>query len=153
MATSEPSDRAEGSDVPGRDPDTAADRLEWLAATLMCSGAYIRALAEATERGDADLPVAPSAWDNALAALEWQVMEHVRGRVQWTREVITLEDAARVSRLRALGAEALEGGPRSPDLAPLAEACLSMMYGSDWRDLMPDVAADAQAIVHGYPPS
>ena len=144
---------AQAASVPGHDPDEAMDRLEWLAATLMCGGGYIYGLARAIERGDAHLPVGPLAWENAMAALERAVLEHVRGRVQWTREILTLEDVERVRRLRALGAEALSGGSRSQDIGSLAQACLGMLFGPDWERSMPDVEAAAQAIVHGYPPS
>lgn len=143
----------EGSDVSGRDPDEAADRLEWLSATITCGSWYVHGLAAAIEHGDADLPIGPSAWENAMAALEWAVAEHLRGRVQWTKEIITPDDAERVRSLRALGAEAISGGPRSTDIGPLAQVCLGMLYGPDWKSVMPDAEAAAQMILHGYPPS
>src|SRR4051812_24164502 len=130
---------AEDPDVSGRDPDEAENQLEWLSATLACGSGYIHGIVEAIERGDAHLPVGPAAWENAMAALEWAVTEHIRGRVQWTRDLITPDDAERVRRLRALGADALSGGPRSTDIRPLAEACLGMLYGPDWKSIMPDV--------------
>ena len=139
--------------VPRHDPDGAMDRLEWLAATLTCGGASIHGLASAIEHGDAQLPIDPSAWENTMAALERAVVEHVRGRVQWTTKILTQEDAERVRRLRELGAEALSGGSRSPDIGPLAQVCLDMLFGPDWESTMPDIEADAQEIVQGYPPS
>jgi hypothetical protein len=137
------------ADVPGEDPCKAFERIDWLVAAHTCGGGYIHELAEAIERGDADLPVGPSAWENTMAALEAAVMDHVHGRVQWTHEIVTVQDAERVQKLRVLGAEALSGGPRSPDIGPLAKAILRMLFGPDWKSLMPEVVADALAILNG----
>ena len=84
-----------------------------------------------------------------MAALEAAVLDHVHGRVQWTHEIVTLQDAERVRQLRVLGAEALSGGPRSPEIGPLANVTLRMLFGPDWKSLMPDIVADALVILDG----
>ncbi len=136
-----------------QDPDGAMDRFQWLTATLTCGGAYIFWLARAVEHGDVVLPVVPSAWENAMTMLERAVLEHVRGHLQWTTEILAEIDVERVHRLRELGARALSGAPRSLDIAPLARECLVTLFGPNWKSAMPDVEAAAHAIVHGYAPS
>ncbi len=135
--------------IPGEDPYKAFERIDWLVAAHMCGGGYIHELAEAIERGDADLPVGLSAWENTMAALDAAVLDHVHGRAQWTHEIVMLQDAERVRHLRVLGAEALSGGPRSPEIGPLAKVTLRMLFGPDWKSLMPDVVAGALAIRNG----
>ena len=51
-----------------------------------------------------------------------------------------LQDGERVQKLRVLGAEALSGGPRSPEIGPLASVILRMLFGPDWKSLLPSGA-------------
>ncbi|WP_437757311.1 hypothetical protein [Sorangium sp. So ce1389] len=89
------------------------DQLDWAANAEACAVGYIRTLAGAIERGDAEPGVDPSAWEDTMAAVQWAMMEHVHGRARWPSP-ITLEDVERMRRVHVLGSAALSGGERSP---------------------------------------
>ncbi|WP_437608568.1 hypothetical protein WMF20_47750 [Sorangium sp. So ce834] len=108
------------------------DLLEWAATAELYAVGYIRILADAIERGDADLQVDPGAWENTLTAAEGAMLEHIRGRLHGPT-AITAGDVERMRRLRELGSAALLGGGRPPELGPLALQCMESLFGSDWK--------------------
>ncbi|WP_437876625.1 hypothetical protein [Sorangium sp. So ce513] len=133
-------------------PEEVEDLLEWASMAELYAVGYIRILADAIERGDADLQVDPSAWENTMAAAAWAMMEHVRGRLHGPT-AITVEDIGRMRRLHGLGAAALSSGERSPELYPLALRCMECLFGPDWKRAAREAASYARALGQGSPPS
>ncbi|WP_437635030.1 hypothetical protein [Sorangium sp. So ce854] len=133
-------------------PEEVEDLLEWASMAELYAVGYIRILADAIERGDADLQVDPSAWENTMAAAAWAMMEHVRGRLHGPT-AITVEDIERMRLLHGLGAAALSSGERPPELYPLALRCMECLFGPDWKRAAREAASYARALGQGYPPS
>ncbi|WP_437574051.1 hypothetical protein [Sorangium sp. So ce887] len=127
------------------------DQLDWASSAEVYAVGYIRMLADALERGDAELGVDPSAWENTMAAVQWAMMEHVHGRMQGPTS-ITLEDVKWMHRLHALGSAALSGGERSPELYPLALQCMDSLVGPDWKRISDEFASHARALNHDVHP-
>jgi hypothetical protein len=127
------------------------DLLEWAGTAELYAVGYIRILADAIERGDADLQVDPSAWENTLTAAEGAMLEHVRGRLHGPTS-ITVEDVERMRRLRGLGSAALLGGERSPELGPLALRCIESLFGPDWKRAAREAASYARALSQVFHP-
>ncbi|MFT3769153.1 MAG: hypothetical protein QM820_27255 [Minicystis sp.] len=117
----------------------------WMAEACSQGAACLYVLFRALERGAADLPIDPVAWDNTMTVLAWTARELSAGRAQIGR-TITAVDVERIHRLRALGAQAISGGERSAELLPLVEQCLVAFHGPDWRR---DIREPGQ----GYPPT
>ncbi|WP_437725764.1 hypothetical protein [Sorangium sp. So ce861] len=127
------------------------DQLDWAANAEACAVSYIRNLAAALERGDAELGVDPSAWENTMAAVQWAMLEHVHGRATWP-PTITLEDVERMRRLHVLGSVALSGGERSPELYPLALRCMESLVGPDWKCISYEFELNVRALNHDVRP-
>ncbi|WP_438008546.1 hypothetical protein WME89_07480 [Sorangium sp. So ce321] len=123
------------------------DQLDWAADAEVYAVGYIRILADAIARGDAEFQVDPSAWENTMAAVEWAMMEHVHGRLQGPTS-ITVGDVERMRRLHALGSAALSGGERSPELYALALRCMQSLFGSDWKRIAEETESYVRAIHH-----
>ncbi|WP_437897098.1 hypothetical protein [Sorangium sp. So ce124] len=132
-------------------PEEEEDLLEWASMAVFYAVGYIRILAEAIERGDADFQVDPAAWDNTLIAVEGAMMEQIRGRLHGPT-AITLEDVERMRRLRGLGSAALSGGERSPELCPLALRCMESLCGRDWKSVAREAAFYARALNQEFHP-
>lgn len=161
MAPAEESDRETRDDRPDRiadgpdwiSPDREAepppedweDEFDWLVHAELFAVGYIHILTGALERGDAELGVDPSAWENTMAAVEWAMMEHVEGRVQGPT-TITVEDVARMRKLHALGSAALSGGERSPELRTLSLQCMESLLGPGWRRMARESERDVRAL-------
>jgi hypothetical protein len=118
--------------------------FEWVGEAHLLGAACLHAFVVGVERGDAELRIDRSAWDNTLAAVAWALEQRMLGHVQGPI-VITKEDVERVHRLQALGSSALSGGARSGDLVPLASASLVLLVGADWRKELQRIEA--------YPPA
>ncbi|WP_438034372.1 hypothetical protein [Sorangium sp. So ce204] len=127
------------------------DLLDWASWATLYAVGYIRILADAFERGDADLQVDPSAWENTLIAAEGAMLEHVRGRLHGPT-TITVEDVERMRRLRGLGSAALSSGERSPELYPLALRCMESLFGPDWKRVSREAAFHARALNQEFHP-
>lgn len=127
------------------------DLLDWASWATLYAVGYIRILADAIERGDADLQVDPVAWENTLTAAEGAMVEHVRGRLHGPTS-ITVEDIERMRRLRELGSAALSGGERSPDLGPLALRSMESLFGPDWKRAAQKAAFYARALNQEFHP-
>ncbi|WP_437896423.1 hypothetical protein [Sorangium sp. So ce124] len=127
------------------------DLLDWASMAELYAVGYIRILADAIERGDADLQVDPVAWENTLTAAEGAMWEHIRGRLHGPT-AITVEDVERVRRLRGLGSAALLGGERSPELGPLALRCMESLFGPDWQRAARKAASYARALNQEFHP-
>jgi hypothetical protein len=125
------------------------EEFEWVAMAHEHGSFCINALLRAVERGSDSLPVDPVAWENTMAAVEWTLTLHVIGRV-YAGATVTEADVEQARRLRLLGSEALNGKPRSPELLPLAERCLVLLSGPDWRRAL---ALYPEAFHVTYPPS
>ena len=121
------------------------DLLDWASWAELFAVGYIRILADAIERGDADLQVDPVAWENTLTAAEGAMVEQMRGRLHGPTS-ITVEDVERMRRLRGLGSAALSGGERSPELGPLALQCMESLFGPDWKRAARKAASYARAL-------
>ncbi|MGK4007556.1 hypothetical protein WMF31_33355 [Sorangium sp. So ce1036] len=113
--------------------------LSWISEADMFVAAYVCTLSTAIARGDADLGVDASAWENTMAAVEWAMMEQVGGRL-WTSRPITIDDVDRMRRLHAMGSVALAGGERPSELCQLANQCMEMMFGPGWVWMAMDLA-------------
>ncbi|WP_437650439.1 hypothetical protein [Sorangium sp. So ce362] len=127
------------------------DLLDWATMTKLYAVGYIRIVADAIERGDADLQVDPVAWENTLLAVEGAMVEQVRGRLHGPRP-ITVEDVERMRRLGGLGSAALSGGERSPELCPLALQCMESLFGADWKRASREAAFYARALNQEFHP-
>ncbi|MGK3963469.1 hypothetical protein WMF38_04685 [Sorangium sp. So ce118] len=119
-------------------------------ATLYAVG-YIGILADAIERGDADLQMDSVAWENTLIAVEGAMVEQIRGRLHGPT-AITAEDVERVRRLRELGSAALSGGERSPELCLLALQSMESLFGPDWKRAAREAASYARALNQEFHP-
>lgn len=108
------------------------EELAWAVDAQVFAMGYIYLLACALKRGDADLGVDPSAWENTMGAVERAMMEHVDGRIQGPT-TITLEDVERMRLLHTMGSTALAGGERPPELYQLSLQCMEGLFGSDWE--------------------
>ncbi|WP_437689502.1 hypothetical protein [Sorangium sp. So ce176] len=126
-------------------PEEEEDLLDWATWAELFAVGYIRILADAIERGDADLQVDPVAWENTLSAVEEVMEEHIRGRLHGPT-AITVEDVERMRRLRGLGSAALSGGGRSPELCPLALRCMESLFGRDWKRAAREAAFHTRAL-------
>ncbi|WP_434044784.1 MULTISPECIES: hypothetical protein [Sorangium] len=133
-------------------PEEEEDLLDWATWATLYAVGYIRILAEAIERGDADIQVDPVAWENTLIAVEGVMVEHIRGRLHGPT-AITVEDIERMRRLHGLGAAALSSGERSPELYPLALRCMECLFGPDSKRAAREAASYARALSQGFPPS
>ncbi|WP_437640382.1 hypothetical protein [Sorangium sp. So ce854] len=131
--------------------EDAEDLLDWATMAELYAVGYIRILADAIERGDADLQVDPVAWENTLIAVEGVMVEHIRGRLYGPKP-ITVEDVERMRRLRGLGSAALSGGERSPELCPLALQCMESLFGADWTRASREAAFYARALNEEFHP-
>ncbi|WP_437644188.1 hypothetical protein [Sorangium sp. So ce362] len=127
------------------------DLLDWATTAVLFAGGYIRILADAIERGDADLQVDPVAWENTLIAVEGAMAEQIRGRLHGPT-AITAEDVERMRRLRGLGSAALSGGERSPELCPLALRSMESLFGPDWKRVAREAAFYARALNQEFHP-
>ncbi|KYG02315.1 hypothetical protein BE21_55060 [Sorangium cellulosum] len=127
------------------------DLLDWAGTAELYAVGYIRILADAIERGDADLQVDPGAWENTLTAAEGAMAEHIRGRLHGPT-AINAEDVERMRRLRELGSAALLGGERSPELGPLALQCMASLFGPDWKRTSREAASYARALNQEFHP-
>ncbi|WP_437278898.1 hypothetical protein WME90_48130 [Sorangium sp. So ce375] len=127
------------------------DLLDWATMTVVYAAGYIRILADAIERGDADLQVDPVAWENTLTAAEGVMAEQIRGRLHGPTP-ITVEDVERMQRLRSLGSAALSGGERSPEFCPLALQCMESLFGQDWKRAARDAAFCARSLNQEFHP-
>ncbi|WP_437809612.1 hypothetical protein [Sorangium sp. So ce1078] len=144
---------------PGRSTDEAdradqehmEDQLDWAANAEVYAVGYVRILADALDRGDAELGVDPSAWENTMTAVQWAMMEHVHGRMQGPTS-ITFENVERMHRLHALGFAALSGGERSPELYPLALQCMESLVGPDWKRISYEFESHVRVLNHDVHP-
>jgi hypothetical protein len=127
------------------------DLLDWASWATVYAVGYIRILADAIERGDADLQVHPVAWENTLTAAEGAMAEQIRGRLHGPTP-ITVEDIERMRRLRGLGSAALSGGERSPELGPLALRSMESLFGPDWKRAARKAAFYARALNQEFHP-
>ncbi|WP_437484948.1 hypothetical protein WME75_46270 [Sorangium sp. So ce1014] len=127
------------------------DLLDWATMTTVYAAGYIRILADAIERGDAELQVDPVAWENTLTAAEGAMVEQMRGRLHGPT-AITAEDIERMRRLRELGSAALSGGERSPELGPLALRSMGSLFGPDWQRAAQKAAFCARALNQEFHP-
>ncbi|KYF79552.1 hypothetical protein BE20_17575 [Sorangium cellulosum] len=127
------------------------DLLDWATMTVLYAVGYIRILADAIERGDADLQVDPMAWENTLTAVEGVMAEQMRGHLHGPTP-ITMEDVERMQRLRSLGFAALSGGERSPEFCPLALRCMETLFGQDWKRASRDAVSCAHALNQEFHP-
>ncbi|WP_437570144.1 hypothetical protein [Sorangium sp. So ce542] len=127
------------------------DLLEWAATAELYAVGYIRILADAIERGDADLQVHPGAWENTLTAAEGAMLEHIRGRLHGPTAIIA-GDVERMRRLRELGSAALLGGERPPELGQLALQCMESLFGSDWERAARVAESHARALNQAFHP-
>lgn len=116
-----------------------------------CAAGYILILANAIERCDADIGVPLSAWENVMVLLDWALPKHVAGRLQGPGTVTT-EDVDAMRRLGELGAVAIAGGDRSPELAALAKRAIQVLLGPEWQKYASRAENDARDLVHGRPP-
>ncbi|WP_437590005.1 hypothetical protein [Sorangium sp. So ce1000] len=132
-------------------PEEEEDLLEWASMAKLYAVGYIRILADAIERGDADLQVDPVAWENTLVAIEGAMVEHIHGRLHGPTP-ITVEDVERMRRLRGLGSAALSGGERSPELCPLALQCMECLFGRKWKRAARVAAFYARALNQEFHP-
>jgi hypothetical protein len=132
-------------------PEELEDLLDWASMVKLYAVGYIRILADAIERGDADLQVDPVAWDNTLIAIEGVMAEQDRGRLHGPTP-ITVEDVERMQRLRKLGSAALSGGERSPEFCPLALRCIECLFGPDWKRAERVAADYARALNQEFHP-
>ncbi|WP_437585761.1 hypothetical protein [Sorangium sp. So ce1000] len=132
-------------------PEEEEDLLDWATMTVVYAVGYIRILAEAIERGDADLQVDPMAWENTLTAVEGVMAEQIRGRLHGPTP-ITVEDVERMQRLRSLGSAALSGGERSPEFCPLALRCMESLFGPDWKRASREAAFCARSLNQEFHP-
>ncbi|WP_437809615.1 hypothetical protein [Sorangium sp. So ce1078] len=127
------------------------DLLDWATTAVLFAVGYIRILADAIERGDADLQVDPSAWENTLTAVEGVMLEHIRGHLHGPT-AITVEDVERMRRLRGLGSAALSGGERSPELYPLSLRCMESLLGPNWKRTARDAVSYTRALIRAFHP-
>lgn len=127
------------------------DLLDWASMAELYAVGYIRILADAIERGDADLQVDPVAWENTLTAAEGAMVEQMRGRLHGPT-AITAEDIERMRRLRELGSAALSGGERSPELGPLALRSMESLFGPDWQRAARKAAFCARSLNQEFHP-
>jgi hypothetical protein len=100
---------------------------------------YLCALLEWNDAGAlGDPPVDGATLGKTMAAVEEAMRELVYGgRISGVEPPITEEDLARVIRLEALITEWPSKGALSPEVATLAEACVSALWGGmSWRELM-----------------
>ncbi|KYF51527.1 hypothetical protein BE08_15380 [Sorangium cellulosum] len=134
------------------DVEEVVDELDWAYHAELFAVGYIHVLTRAIERGDLDLGICPTAWENTMNAVELAMMDHVNGRMQGPT-TITVEDVERMRRLHALGAAALSGGERPTELAQLAFACAASLFGANWRRLAREAEYTLQAFLQGLPPS
>ncbi|WP_437660850.1 hypothetical protein [Sorangium sp. So ce1182] len=132
-------------------PEEEEDLLYWASMATLYAVGYIRILADAIERGDADLQVDPVAWENTLIAVEGAMAEQIRGRLHGPT-AITAEDVERMRRLRGLGSTALSGGERSPELCPLALRSMESLFGPDWERVAREAAFYARALNQEFHP-
>ncbi|WP_437717153.1 hypothetical protein WMF45_12500 [Sorangium sp. So ce448] len=114
------------------DAENLEEELAWAVYAEIFAAGYIYILACALKRGDADLGVHPSGWENTMSAVEWAMMEHVDGRIQGPT-TITVEDVERMRRLHMMGSAALSGAERPPELYLLSLQCMEGLLGSDWE--------------------
>jgi hypothetical protein len=124
--------------------------LAWVATTYTFGGYCLYILIRSIEHGAPEIPIDPVAWDNTMAAVVWALGENVRGHIH-AGVTVTPDDVERASRLRALGIEALGGGARSPELLPLAERCLRLLSGPDWRRAYEALPEPLRVHLHAYP--
>lgn len=108
------------------------EELAWAVYAQVFAVGYIYLLTCALKRGDPDLGVDPSAWENTMSAAEWAMMEHMGGRIQGPT-TITVEDVERMRRLHTMGSAALAGEERPPELYQLSIQCMESLFGSDWE--------------------
>ncbi|WP_437931753.1 hypothetical protein WMF37_21685 [Sorangium sp. So ce291] len=127
------------------------DLLDWASMATLYAVGYMRILADAIERGDADLQVDPVAWENTLTAVEGAMVEQIRGRLHGPT-AITAEDVERTRQLRELGSAALSGGERSPELCPLALRSMESLFGPDWKRAAREAAFYARALNQEFHP-
>ncbi|WP_437969163.1 hypothetical protein WMF04_07670 [Sorangium sp. So ce260] len=125
--------------------------LHWATMTVIYAAGYIRILADAIERGDADLQVDPVAWENTMTAVEEVMAEQIRGRLHGPTPT-TVEDVERMQRLRSLGSAALSGGERSLEFCPLALRCMEFLFGQDWKRATREAALCARALNQEFHP-
>lgn len=83
-------------------------------------------------------PIDGAALGKVMVALEEAMREVLHeGRLPGVESTFTEEDLARVVRLEQLIAEWASTGALSPEVATLAEPCVSALWGGvSWRDLM-----------------
>jgi hypothetical protein len=105
-----------------------ADELHFAMMSEVIAAGYITLLAEAAERGDADLGVDTGAWENAMLAVDWSLGEQVAGRVRGPTSV-TADDVERMRRLAKLGAEVLAGSAVASEFLALAPGCIESLFG------------------------
>jgi hypothetical protein len=132
------------------DVEDLEEELGWAVHAEFFGVGYIYILACAIERGDADVGIHPSAWENTMSAVEWAMMEQVHGRIQGPTS-ITVEDVERMRRLHTLGSAALSGGERLPELRPLALQCLESVFGPDWERVACEAAHGMREFVQEPP--
>jgi hypothetical protein len=122
----------------GSGMDDQESKLEWVMMAETVAAMYVHRLAEALVRGDLNLPIDPSAWRNTMAAAEWAIGEHLAGRVQRSHHArVTGDDVEALRQLHALGTRALVSGEWSPAFADLAERCMVLLEGENWRETLP----------------
>jgi hypothetical protein len=127
------------SDEERTDAEAMEEELAWAVYAQAFAVGYIYLLACALKRGDADLGVDPSAWENTMTAAEWAMMRHVGARIQGPT-TITVEDVERIRRLHTMGSAALAGGERPPELYQLSIQCMECLFGSDWEQAAREAA-------------
>ncbi|XXT21429.1 hypothetical protein WME94_07685 [Sorangium sp. So ce429] len=134
------------------DLEDRIDELDWAYHAELFAVGYIHILTGAIERGDVNLGICPTAWENTMSAVELAMLDHVNGRMQGPT-TITAEDIERMRRLHALGAAALSGGERPPALCQLAFICAESLFGADWRRLAQQAELTLRDFLQGLPPS
>lgn len=115
---------------------TITPEEQWAWEAYSGAASCIFVLLRGLARDAMDLGIDRVAWDNTLAVAVWALAEKRAGRV--LRDLdrdISREDVDTLRRLAGLGAEALAGGERTPELRQLAERCLTG-YAPDWRRMM-----------------